>query len=322
MPLMDDWCRDLIERFRMASLHEAAEVIGLTNQQRPEDFEARIGQFLAWQRSLPVAKSLMALGKPNTGVYQVPKDVEEWFQRSDIMATQIVNVIYDSLFSLFGHEQINQWNAGRAYGALIEQLGLARTHQLAVATTNYDVGAEIGLLAAGRRPDWGQPQHFQDAQPPLAIQGLADGWTAYRDPVLHLHGCVGWYLRDDGTLLAIDPKAKFTPSMGQPGLLLPDPNKDYSELPALNDMWAEFDKLIEAASHVLVLGHSLHDPKLVEHLKPARNLAVSVYFSEAHIAPAEEIARVNAIMPSAVVVPLAFGPEPQTQGTELARWVG
>jgi hypothetical protein len=43
MPLMDDWCQDLITRFQEASLADAAEIIGLTTVRRPEDFEASIG---------------------------------------------------------------------------------------------------------------------------------------------------------------------------------------------------------------------------------------------------------------------------------------
>jgi hypothetical protein len=101
-------------------------------------------------------------------------------------------VIHDSLFSLFGRDRINQYSAGKSFEAFLGLVELGRKDAMAVATTNYDVAAEVGLLAAGRRPDWGEPQHFQDAQPPLAIQGLANGWTSYRDPVLHLHGRVGW----------------------------------------------------------------------------------------------------------------------------------
>jgi hypothetical protein len=142
-------------------------------------------------------------------VRQNPAEVTAWFDRSSSVAERIVNVIHDSLFASFGRERINQVRAGTAYEALLGLLQIERRTPVAVATTNYDVSAEVGLLAAGRRPDWGEPQHFQDAQPPLVVQRLADGWNAYRDPVLHLHGRVGWYLREDGLLMTIDPKGQI-----------------------------------------------------------------------------------------------------------------
>jgi hypothetical protein len=58
-------------------------VIGLTSIEKPEDFEASIGKFLAWQRSLPVAESLLALGKPTNGAYETPREVAAWFQQSE-----------------------------------------------------------------------------------------------------------------------------------------------------------------------------------------------------------------------------------------------
>jgi hypothetical protein len=109
--------------------------------------------------------------------------------------------------------------------------------------------------------------------------------------------------------MTADPKAKYAQSLGQPGLLLPDPDKDYSELPALNDMWAEFDTLVQAASHVMVLGHSLHDPRLVQHLHGARNLAVTIYLPPTPATLTAEVERVRSLLPSAVVIPMAFGPE-------------
>lgn len=321
MPLMDDWRKDLIRRLQQASLRDAIDVIDLINIDKPEQFEERIGAFLAWQRSLPVARSLLALGKPESS-YETPKQVDDWFDRSNAVATQVVSVIHDSLFSLFGREQINVWNTGKAYEALFRILEVNRTDAVAVATTNYDVAAELGLLEAGRRPDWGEPQHFQNRQPLLEIRGLVDGWSWYRDPVLHLHGRVGWYLQDDGTLMSTDPNAKYFPHMGQPGLLLPDPNKDYTEIPVLNDMWNEFDKLIAAASHVLVLGHSLHDPRLVEHLQSARNLAVTIYLPPTPTTLTDEVERVRTLIPSASIIPMAFGPELRTQsGDELPQWI-
>jgi len=305
----------------MRSIPEAAELIGLTTIERPEDFEANIGRFLAWQRSLPVAESLLELGKPTTGAYSVPPEVQAWFQQSATVAQQIVTVIHESLFSLFGYDRINRWNAGKAYEALLGLLDLTRNIPLAVATTNYDVGAEVGLQAAGRRTDWGEPQHFQDAQPSLAIHGLADGWSAYRTPVLHLHGRVGWYLQEDGSVLSIDPRSIYTATLGQPGLLLPDPDKDYGELPTLNEMWNEFDKLLQGASHTLVMGHSLHDPRLVERLRTARNLAVSVYLPDAGDVDPTEVQRVNDLLPSATVVPMTFGPGLRCQTAGRRAWM-
>jgi hypothetical protein len=141
--------------------------------------------------------------------------------------------------------------------------------------------------------------------------------SPYRVPVLHLHGRVGWYLRD-GSLISVNPDSPYQPGIGQPGLLLPDPGKDYAGLPELAEMWDEFEQLLARVSHVIVIGHSLHDSRLIDYLREARNLAVSVYEEErAGVAAV----RVNELLPSATVVRMAFGPQCAIQAGDLQPWL-
>src|SRR5262249_45078168 len=85
-------------------------------------------------------------------------------------------------------------------------------------------------------------------------------------PVLHLHGGVGWYLTDKNTVEFQGADQEFNSTLGKPGLLLPDPNKDPRALFGVNELWREFIDAIESSTHILIIGHSLHDRYLVEQI--------------------------------------------------------
>jgi hypothetical protein len=76
---------------------------------------------------------------------------------------------------------------------------------------------------------------------------------------------------------------EFDPSRGAPVVLYPDPDKKPAEAAIVSELWQEFEIMVNEASSVLVIGHSLHDDPLVEHLARVerdRPLAVS-YHSKA-----------------------------------------
>jgi hypothetical protein len=313
---MGDWCTDLFGRLQKRGLYNAAETLGLRQLDSPEQFEERIGRFLAWQRSLTISETLMDLGTPLAGP-PVPGQVTTWFRDAKAMADQITDEIHQSLFALFSKSKLSDYACRDAYQALLSTLDIGQATPIAYATTNYDVAGETWLGMCERHPDWGEPAGFNVAEAPIRVRGLASVMSPYRVPVLHLHGRVGWYLRD-GNLISVNPDSPYQPRIGQPGLLLPDPGKDYAELPALAEMWDEFKQLIARVSHVIVIGHSLHDSRLVGYLREAQNLAVSVYQDER---AAEAGARVNELLPSATVVPMAFGPQCAMQVGDLEPWL-
>ncbi|HXC76152.1 MAG TPA: hypothetical protein VNU19_03795 [Candidatus Acidoferrum sp.] len=320
MPLMSDWCKNLITRFQERGMSQVGEILGLIHLDRPEQFEERLGRFLAWQRSLPLAEGLIDLGVP-LGGSSVDGRVSTWFRDARMMADQITELLHDSLFSLFGSSRISDYACRDAYQGLFSLLDIGPDTPVAYATTNYDVAGETALAMCGRHPDWGEPHSFNAAQGPIRVRGLASVLSPYRVPVLHLHGRVGWYVDDAGILVSVNPGSPFQAGIGAPGLLLPDPEKNYAELPALVEMWEEFDQLIAAASHTIVIGHSLHDPKLVEHLSRGSNVVVTVY-NEGVTGPDQSaMQHTQNLLPSATVVGMRFGPQPSVDTAALRNWL-
>ena len=313
---MQDWCKDLFGRLQNRGLWNAAETIGLRQLDRPEQFEERIGRFLAWQRSLPIAEALIDLGTPVSGG-PVPGQVQTWFRDAKSIAEQVTIELHGSLFALFGKSRLSDYACRDAYRALLSQLDVSTGTPVGYATTNYDVAGEVAMGMCGRHVDWGEPPGFNVAQAPVRVRGLASVMSPFRVPILHLHGRVGWYL-SDGDLLSVSPDSPYQPGIGQPGLLLPDPDKDYAELPALADMWDELAALIEKVSHVIVIGHSLHDARLVAYLREARNLAVTIYQGQADT---DALDHVLSLLPSAHVVRMAFGPQLSVQAADLQSWL-
>lgn len=123
-------------------------------------------------------------------------------------------------------------------------------------------------------------------------------------------------------MVAYDPGALYSKEFGLPGMLLPDSVKDLKAHPVLTAMWEEFDSAVAAASAVVVIGHSLEDDHLIEHLKPkvdGGRAVVGAWLHSANkpdlIRPADrehaenERQRLNLATPGAVVLPLEFAPD-------------
>lgn len=331
LPLMKDWCDDLVNRLvREGPSGDVPGLLGLTGADG-EQFETRLGRFLAWQLSLDTAGSMTKLG---VGPGQPTDAIDSWFRQAKANATQIFNVVHRSLTDLFGQDRISQVSASAAYRSLLDRCGVTPGTPLAYVTTNYDVAGELALEVLGRRPVWGaQPGLGGDSVAvPVDVAGIAHDWGSYHTPVLHLHGRVGWYVSPrDKVLMSVSPRTPYQPQIGAPGLLLPDPDKNYGELSAVGDMWIEFENLLNSNAKVLVVGHSLHDAKLVELLGRYGARVGAAFYSnptgrnDPNNPPGSpvirgELDRIRELLPSAITIPMRFGPEFWTDDAVFDRW--
>lgn len=309
MPLMRDWCANLIQRLNAGPWPGVPATLGLTTADL-DGFEAHIGHFLAWQRSLATAGELIDLGAVAVTAAAGTDPVRAWFNAARDVAAWIEQVIHESLFDQYSAERTSAVSATQAYRKLFSDCAVESSTAVAYVTTNYDVAGEQALIGLGRHPNWGEQPSFDAASRPIRVTGLSAGWTEYQTPVLHLHGRVGWYIDDTDTLISVNPAGKLQTGLGRPGLLLPDLDKDYGQLPAINDMWTEFELLLEQASHILVLGHSLHDRKLVDALtSTSRPIAVTALNQAENSDRVKERERIQALIPRAEVLYTNFAPD-------------
>lgn len=147
-------------------------------------------------------------------------------------------------------------------------------------------------------------------------------------PVLHLHGAVGWYA-SDGTVRDHFADQPFHASLGTPVVLYPDPDKDPTSTAVVAELWTEFPAALAWADHVLVLGHSLHDPALIRALvevaraKKATDslfkVAVSYYGDDVDEASVNQI---TAALPFAIPMYVDFGPELEIDHAAVAGFRG
>lgn len=329
MPLMGDWANDLNKRLdKLGRLGASLQLPrDPTNRDAGPEFEAKLGRFLAWQRALPTVSLLPSLGT-GFGHEQVPDAVHEWFQHANNNGRTIINTIHESLSELFAASRISQVSARDAYGQLLEECRLASDSKLVFATTNYDPAIELGLLELNRRPFWGEDGSIRgESETRIHVQGMAT-LPHHLTPVMHLHGMVGWYRKPDQQVYAIRAQS-YNPQWGQPALLLPDLVKSYEEDALIAALWHEFDQALLDASHVLVIGHSLHDEHLVERLGSVgvqTRLAVGVYAGSSEGAAdiaKNQAAEFNSILPRATMIGMQFGrPVHIWDKAALESWIG
>ena len=99
-------------------------------------------------------------------------------------------------------------------------------------------------------------------------------------PVLHLHGTVGWYLDEDESIRR-RPSDEPWDERYPPALLLPDIKKDPEQFPKpIRQVWDQFLLLLGEATHVLFVGHSLHDAHIVKAVAESGKPAAAVAFTE------------------------------------------
>lgn len=315
MPLMPDWAQEVRQALDQSGLG-MAQALGLRHGQTGPEFEAAIGEFLKWQRVLPLAARYLPLGF-DTG--RTP-DSKDWQRRAEFAANAATAALRRTLYDQFGGSRINPVAARDAYAELIDLMELNPLGgSITVATTNYDPAAELALAELGRKPDVGDvaaAARTRRLDPEnLIAKCRAAGGTA----VLHLHGKVGWYTQPDGTVAVVDDYHPLNESTGTPTLLMPDPDKDPLAEPAIRLLWGEFDIALRQATHVLFLGHSLHDPVLLDHVRRHAGGA-SIGVTVLPDAPDDEHNRLLAVLPQAKLIRLRFGPALDVDEASLAAW--
>ena len=324
LPLMGEWASDIVDRLERETPWGLAAILGLERNTVGEVFEHRLGRFLAWERALTTVAELSDLGE-DVAAGGRPKVFEKWLNQARRSAGVVNKVVFESLFANFGQSRVSSFAAGKAYNILLNLLGVTRGNTaLTVATTNYDFAIEDAMSGLGWFPEWGQEPSTSTtgASPPIRIANLSQATEMGRTPVLHLHGRVGWYLKDDGRLLSFSPDVVYNKDFGVPGLLLPEPDKRYEEDLHFRVMWEEFRKAIERAARILVLGHSLNDDGLREALAPVAANRVRVTMcvdSDEGTEPYEkEKSRILSLLPAlppGALIRMRFGPEFVPDGT-------
>jgi hypothetical protein len=307
LPLMSDWASALCTAL---DENEAglASACGLKDGMDGEAFEEAIGALLEWQQVRPLEARFAALGGLPVGSEAGP--VAAARQNMGDRLDRIMLVINNTLFDQFGQKRVDDQRARMAYEALLK---LFDTGELIVATTNYDRSGEAALRQLGRNPDTGFPD-TGDRTPTLDVRGLVERGSDRMTPYLHLHGSVGWY-ESEGVIYDHRGDRPFNPTLGGPVVLYPDPKKDPTKGARVSELWTELEVALAKADHVLVVGHSLHDPALVNAIKNANPRRLGVTYRQqgkgkpplpAGKMPAE---RIQKLLPEAHPVRMEFGPE-------------
>jgi hypothetical protein len=328
LPLMGDWAGALRDELN-GRVQGLADAIGLRDGMSGQDFERALGTVLRWNDLWPLNEQFRGLGADPIG--EIPRGVRTAHRLEGERLQEIMDGINESLFSMFSAAKIDEDLAIDAYGNLLEILG--NPDDLIVVTTNYDPAAEIALTGLGRNPDTGFDRPPGRA-PTLNPHGLVRSVRQRPDAVgvLHLHGAVGWY-ENEGVVYEQHQDQPFNDTLGRPVVLYPDPNKDPTRDALVQALWVEFDEALEDATHVLVLGHSLHDPALVAKLRVAAqssNVAVCTYGAPgepsagepALLASPKEADRILKLVPGkSNVLPVQFGPRSVGLLSGIRQWL-
>jgi hypothetical protein len=325
--MMSGWATDLVDKLGMR-----AQQIGITADMPGEMFEERLGAFLAFEKSLPILRPLAHLGTEGPPQMGVSGDFERWFAMASSAVGEIRRSLWDNLFTNFGRDRIDDEKAIRAY----EHLHFAIRHAdgsasqsaderdnaaesfIAHATTNYDTAIEIALesdksveVVDGfqRRSGRGSATYT-----PELLTGSDVRSSTRFVPVVHLHGAVGWYSRPNGTVTA-QPADEAYDDRRIPALLLPDKNKVPAgfDSPA-RETWLRFEQLLTMSTHVLVIGHSLHDAHVVDALR-ASNASICVIVhkrADPKLRPGlagteDEVRRIRSLLKEVTLLPGDFG---------------
>ena len=285
LPLMGEWSDHLVSRLE----HRSGSFLRVTGLERGMDgpaFEGQLGKFL---RSIVAFGSIQPLLEPLSSFpgASIPLTGSDawldWHRAQSGNLAQVTEVIYDSLYELFGTPAVDIGMAQQAYGALFSELGVGPGSRMVYATTNYDLIGERAIARLGGLPDAGDVETgpFQNDRI-VRVDRIIDGIPRFI-PVLHLHGRVGWFRQPDGQITAVVPGSRFDSSVGVPVVMLPDLEKDYASEVTINTLWSQLAEAVRRAKMVVVLGHSLHDESLirtlVENVQLPTRLAVSVLAS-------------------------------------------
>lgn len=322
---MTDWATSL--RAVVDKEHPgAAEVIGLRPELPGDQFETNLGEFLAFQHSLDLVNRMAPLGNDIANQPRQPYFID-WHLRATNRAAAIVEIIRRNLFENFGSGQINRDSARTSYGELFEFLESLAPTTFALATTNYDPAIEIALTGLGFHPDDGFTA-IPYTSSVLEPSGMAERAWGEKGivPVLHLHGAVGWYRDDKNRVVRYEADLGYNSTHGAPALVLPDSTKTAESFKEGVGLWLEFENLLKSCTHVLFVGHSLHDGHLVKAVRDARKpVAVGCFSGDPSLTESESLFKKSSVelkrlMPEAHVVPMTFGPNGNIRHQSLVEW--
>jgi hypothetical protein len=258
MPLMVDWAATLSTALDRTEpgLASACQLSGASDG---EAFEQALGDLLTWGRSLQLQARYHALTADTTnkrGAHYraaVSQAQKRW--------PTILRVINQTLFAEFGLGRIDGDAAQASIGSLLTALGIeANGEQLFCATTNYDPSLELGLSRLGLVELGFETRAF--ATPRFAPERF-EPWEGVATPVLHLHGAVGWYRDDAGDIIQLPVDQDFD-DRRTPVVLYPDPAKNPFDEAGVRQLWSVLRRAVGTATHVVVVGHSLHDRPLLD----------------------------------------------------------
>ena len=302
MPLMPDWAVSLADHLNLR-LPNSADSLGLRGGALSGPaFEETLGLFLQWRQAHQLNRTFMSFGMPQVGESSASNmPVPQWLTNNELRAQSVMEALHENLYANFGAQAVDEKKAKEAYGKLTEELG-GKTVTKMCATTNYDPSLEVGLEQLGYKVHDGFSVVYPRATPRFDATDLGS-WDRIRAetiPLFHLHGAVGWYRDDGGEITQHPPDQRYNPTLGAPVILPPDPKKDPLNDATVASVWREFTLALKGATHVLVLGHSLHDPALVQALT---SVAESTHILVAGTEPTTED------ISTAVAVRMEFGPE-------------
>ena len=261
LPLMAEFSDAIVSELRSMG-RGFLEVTKLDQQLDGPEFEQRLGAFLQAYRALPRIERILSSTATFPNVQLPEHQIKTWYDNSRIALDQVVGGIYKVAYEQFAQERVATAYARMAYDSLFQVLGIDDTKRVAVVTTNYDLIADNAIEEIGRRTDNGNPRN---PNVPVRVERLLEGGTRHV-PVLHLHGCLGWYRRSDDDALMYFGGGRYEPQLGGPVMVLPDPEKSYGDDPAITSLWDQFAEALRAATRVLVIGHSLNDQLLVQRI--------------------------------------------------------
>jgi hypothetical protein len=269
IPLMGEWAA-ILRQACDAKEQGLADALRLTQDISAEDFEQVVGELLGLRADITLVKKYQGVGgRPGRppDVRAVGGDAGRWIESLEGRLGVFEQVLRVTLYEQFGLPAISEQKAKAAVSVLLE--AVLGDEGVQFATTNYDRSLEIGLAANNRSVNDGFKADTALATPKLVPDGMGN-WVNEYDPtmsVLHLHGAVGWYARQDGEIVSQYADQPYNESLGTPAIVPPDPRKDPLNSPYVRAIWFEFRRVLAEATHVIVLGHSLHDAPLVGSLR-------------------------------------------------------
>lgn len=266
LPLMADWSDALVSALNRSE-PTLADTIGLRAGLSGEEFEETLGAFLRWTQTFDTIERFLRVGRvgPDT---PISSEVHTWLAGAAKCSARIVRVINSSLWQEFGLNRVDDTKATDTYRQLFEALDAlpGGSTQLFNATTNYDRLGEVALSDIGFTADLGARGKTGRTKR-LDVEAI-DAWgDPSTVPHLHLHGAVGWYRQPEGGI-TVHPADEEYDSSRTPAVLYPDPDKDpLGDVEVgVHTLWQKLSEALDKATHVLVLGHSLHDRPLLDTL--------------------------------------------------------